>query len=110
MKKAPLTLNDKIVFGKHRGKTVEQVYNDDAGYLVWLRSTAANDQTNPNRRLFSNEVNLLLDDVIRNSASLRKKYEIWGAQVDGVDVEPTVEHVVASVSAQEAYQEAWGAY
>ena len=29
-------LEDVITFGKHKGKTVEDVYYEDASYLSWL--------------------------------------------------------------------------
>ena len=30
-------LEDVITFGKHKGKTVEDVYFEDAKYLSWLK-------------------------------------------------------------------------
>lgn len=32
-----LTLDDMITFGKYKGKSVGKVYEEDVGYLVWLR-------------------------------------------------------------------------
>lgn len=32
----PLALNDLFMFGKHQGKEIEDVIEDDPDYFVWL--------------------------------------------------------------------------
>lgn len=73
-----MALEDIMVFGKHKGKTVKDVYKSEAAYLVWLRQErlAKNGQAN----FFNREVNTLLDMTIRESKSLRSKYVTWESQ------------------------------
>ena len=45
-------LEDVITFGKHKGKTVEDVYFEDAKYLSWLINNT--DKTNFRKFLLKN--------------------------------------------------------
>lgn len=106
-----LALEDIMTVGKHKGKTVEQIYKEDSGYLVWFREErrTKNGQLN----MFNKEVNTLLDMTIRESKSLRAKYKTWAdlGLLDAMEApdapkrsepEPAVEPAVA--------YEVWGAF
>jgi hypothetical protein len=38
----------KFIFGKHKGKTVDEIHSTDPKYLMWLRDTyKVNEKTSP---------------------------------------------------------------
>ncbi|HEU4635897.1 MAG TPA: hypothetical protein VFS41_06955 [Edaphobacter sp.] len=74
-----LELTDKLPFGKHKGQTVEEIYKQDAGYLVWLRQKRKDD--NGDTTFFSPEVSALLDMTIRESSHLARRYKPWDVPV-----------------------------
>ncbi|MFT4064372.1 hypothetical protein [Paraburkholderia sp.] len=52
------TLDDKLNFGKYKGRTIREVMKSDPGYLCWLRDNILNDK----RQIFlANDVNAALD-------------------------------------------------
>lgn len=67
-----LTLDDKLPFGKHKGKNIGQVIIDDPDYLLWLRTQRINDVDSWSGCSygFDEEVNILLDEICeRNGGS-----------------------------------------
>jgi hypothetical protein len=80
-----LGLKDTIPFGKHKGKTVEAVYTQNAGYLMWLRDAKAEPSTNPetglksppNREFFDIEVLRLLNMTISADKGKYGKHAVW---------------------------------
>jgi len=117
-------LDDIMPFGKkHKGKSLEQIYKEDVGYLVWLRHTRKSE--NGDTEWFSREMHILLDDAIKKDPQLRKKYEVWNvASLSDTDpvraaiasAEPPMElNEVGAVIEKEkeaefAYAENWGSY
>jgi uncharacterized protein (DUF3820 family) len=67
-----LELHSIMPFGKNKGKTVEEIFKEDSGYLVWLRQQRKDANSEPS--FFSLEVSTLLDMEIKGSVSLRKKF------------------------------------
>lgn len=100
----PLRLEDKVPFGKHKGKTVQETYLEDSGYLVWMR-----DARRAETAFFAYEVHCLLDMTITESKSLRGKYPLWNVQQDGMDA-TTAQPAVAAAVPQSEYSGAWGAF
>lgn len=103
-----LGLQDTMPFGKNKGKTIEAIYKENVGYLLWLRDERKKE--NGDEKLFAFEVLVLLDDAIRNSKSLAAKHKSWGATLlpQGPVTAP-----VAAPADQEiefAYAGAWGAF
>lgn len=119
-------LTDILPFGKHKGKTVEQIFKEDAGYLCWLRDKRLKD--NAQNDYFHDEVLIALDAAIKEDGYLKKRHAIWGV-ADGK--RPTPAAVVTTdleaatptgtppweeprqATAEErtfAYQEAWGCF
>lgn len=35
-------LHDELPFGKHKGKLLEDIFNDDIGYVTWMLENVAN--------------------------------------------------------------------
>ena len=107
-----LTLDDMITFGKYKGKSVGKVYEEDVGYLVWLRQERKNQ--NADERFFAPELHILLDDAIKNSKSLRAKYKPWNVNPAALaaiqeTAEPT-EPPPQRMAPEMAYSAAWGAF
>jgi hypothetical protein len=72
-----LALEDVMTVGKWKGKTVETIYKEDSGYLVWFREERRT--KNGQNTMFNLEINTLLDMTIKESKSLRSKYKTWEA-------------------------------
>jgi hypothetical protein len=109
-------LTEVLPFGKkHTGKTVEQIYKQDAEYLCWLRQAKKNDGIT----FFDMEVNLLLDDFIESSPKVAKKFTSWNTKLLlESKLDPRNEqhaYVVPEppapvVTKEDHYQDQWGAY
>jgi|GEM_PF-3440456 len=101
-------LEDVITFGRHKGKTIETVYKEDSGYLVWLREErrTKNVQTN----FFNAEVNTLLDMTIQESKSLRAKYKTWQSLGLMTQAGEGVSHVPPPPAEPTIAYEAWGVF
>ena len=102
-----LTLNDKLDIGKYKGKTVEQVYKEDVGYLAWLRKTR--EEKNGDRTYFAPEVHVLIDHAIENSSHLRSTFESWCVTIDGLAPTVSLEQQIREEKSKEAYS-GWGAF
>lgn len=103
-----LGLNDTLPFGKYKGKRVQEVYKENAGYLLWMRDTKKKDAGDA--KFFDQEVLILLDETLLKDKYLRTKHESWGNTMlpqapvttpDDAPFEPTTEF---------AYAGAWGAF
>lgn len=105
-----LALEDIMTVGKHKGKTVEAIYKEDSGYLVWFREERRT--KNGQNNLFNTEVNTLLDMTIQESKSLRSKYKTWASLglLNGSTV-PTPAPVEITPAPEPAVEyAAWGAF
>lgn len=103
-----LGLNDTMPFGKkHKGKKIEDIYKQDAGYLLWLRDQRKKEQGDA--EFFNKEVLTLLDETLLKDKYLRTKHQSWGntmlpqgpVTAPVAAVEPTTEF---------AYADSWGAF
>lgn len=119
-------LDDIMPFGKYKGKSFEDIYKLDVGYLVWLRHTRKSQ--NGDGAFFSHELHILLDDAIDKDKGLRKKYEKWNvaALTDADPVTPAIatgtppwedddpqdlnDMLKAEKEAEFAYSESWGSF
>lgn len=80
-----LGLSDTLPFGQYKGKTVEVIYKEDAGYLMWLRDKKAEGGVNPktdkanppNREFFDVEVLTLLNSTISADRGRYRKHKVW---------------------------------
>lgn len=77
-------INDVFGFGKHKGKTFAEVMllPEGSGYCAWLREEK---KRSGQPQAFNAEANKVIDEAIRNSKSLRKKYSPW--DLNAVDLE-----------------------
>lgn len=67
-----LGINDTFNFGKYKGRSVAEVLRDDVRYCCWLREEKKNaGQPRP----FNSDVNMVIDQKIRDSKTLQKKYK-----------------------------------
>lgn len=119
-----MNLDDIMPFGtKHKGKSLEQIYKEDVGYLVWLRHTRKVD--NGDAEWFSRDMHILLDDAIKNDKKLRGKYEVWNvaaltdtdpvrAAIASAEPPMELEQIGAVIEkekeAEFAYAETWGCF
>lgn len=81
-----LELHNTMPFGKYKGQTIEAIFKENSGYLVWMRDQRKGDITGSN--FFSVEVGALLDMAIRDSGQLQKKYKPWNLPVERVVTAP----------------------
>ena len=109
--RSTLTLEDTLTFGRHKGKTVQQVLVDDAGWLCWLRS----EEAKAGRNQFDPNTNELLDQVIREVKDLHRKFGSTIGKWKEVSDTPRV-HIefpttaVPPVDTAVHYEEGWGAW
>lgn len=75
-----LELTNTMPIGKYKSRTIEDIYKEDAAYLVWLRN--ARKEQNQDSRFFSREVSALLDMTIRESKQLQSKFRPWDLPID----------------------------
>jgi len=110
--KGTLTLEDTLTFGRHKGKTVQQVIIDDAGWLCWLRS----EEAKTGRNQFDSDTNELLDKVIQEVKDLHRKFGStigkWKELGDSPRVRIEFPDTVAPPPVETAvqYDEGWGAW
>jgi hypothetical protein len=96
-----LGLKDILPIGKkHKGKKIEDIFKEDAGYLIWLRQARAEQR---DMRFFDKEVSALLDMTIRESTHFQKKFKPWDLEIDTTPVTKTSAEPTHAV----AYQ-GWG--
>lgn len=105
-----LKLKSELHFGKHNGKTVEEVMLADVGWLCWLRS----EELKSGKNAFDTEVNELLDAVLRDDKNLHRRFgsSIGKWQEVGNPI-PTViatPEPVSVVLRESAYADGWGAW
>ncbi len=103
-----LGLSDTMPFGKkHKGKTIEAIYKEDAGYLLWLRDKRKED--NGDAAFFNTEVLTLLDETLLKDKYLRTKHKSWGNTM--LPPGPVTGAADAPPPATAfAYAESWGAF
>lgn len=112
-------INDTFTFGKLKGHTFAEVMllSDGPGYCCWLREQK---KAAGQPRAFDNAANLVVDEAIRNSKTLRRKYAIWNTTPTDLEAvlkeqaakreEREVAEVVAVVERKVAYADEWGAW
>lgn len=103
-----LGLSDTMPFGKkHKGKTIEEIYKQDAGYLLWLRDVRKKD--NGDAVFFNTEVLTLLDETLLKDKNLRSKHTSWGNTMlpQGPVTAPAAE---VPATTEFAYADSWGAF
>jgi hypothetical protein len=66
-------INDEIPFGRFKGYLFSDVMQTRPDYCAWLRDTKLKARE---RNPFSKEANLVIDEAIRQSKSLRNKYAV----------------------------------
>jgi hypothetical protein len=82
-----LELTDTMPIGKHKSKKIEDIFKENAGYLVWVRN--ARKEQNQDSKFFSIEVSALLDMAIRESKALQRKYKPWNLEIAQAPVNTT---------------------
>jgi hypothetical protein len=103
-----LGLTDTMPFGKkHKGKTIEDIYKVDAGYLLWLRDKRKEDQGDA--VFFNPEVLTLLDETLLKDKNLASKHKSWGNTMlpQGPVTAPAA---AVEASTEFAYAGSWGAF
>lgn len=108
-------INDEFGFGKFKGKTFSEVMllPDGPNWCCWLRETK---KSAGEPRAFNVAANKVIDEAIRNSRTLRKKYQVWDATESDVhdaikrQVEAQAEMQAADQQRDMAYAGQWGAW
>lgn len=107
-----MELTDYFTFGKYKGKTVEFVYKDNPGYLLWMRDAKADPRPDeeyskqePNRQFFDLSVLQLLNETLDLDKGLARKHRKWDLDEFAADATQKVEARRA-----DDYQEQWGAF
>jgi hypothetical protein len=114
-------INDIFTFGRLKGKTFAEamLLDDGPGYCCWLREQK---KAAGQPRAFDNAANLAVDDAIRSSSTLRRKYAIWNTTSTSTDLETVLKEqavkraqheaaeAVAVVERKVVYAEEWGAW
>jgi hypothetical protein len=118
---------DILQLPKHKGKTVQQVYDTEPSYLLWLR-----DQKLAGGRsdYFDGEVLRALNKAIDKDKRLLKKFDKWTELSDGrfspmkpkadgttpaekkddEDVKPTMQEIDDAQAKARAYSGLWGSF
>lgn len=102
-----LGLVDTMPFGKkHKGKTIEAIYKEDASYLLWLRDQRKKDG---DAEFFDREVLTLLDETLLKDKYLKTKHQSWGNTMlpQGPVTAPAA---AVEASTEFAYADSWGAF
>lgn len=109
-------INDTFTFGKYKGRTFANVMTNDpdgAHWCCWLREEK---KKSGQPRAFNKEANDVIDVAIRNSKTLRKKYQVWGAteqdlqEITRRQVEAQKQREAANRQRDLAYADQWGAW
>lgn len=100
----PLGLSDRLGFGKHNGKTVRQVLENesDVGWLLWIRY----EKRKSGEPMFDDTVSALLDKVITADPKRWMKFAITklsplGRPIAGLTTQP---------DRAEQYDDSWGVF
>ena len=101
-----LELHNLMPFGKYKGKTLEAIFKENSGYLVWLRQQRADANSQP--KFMSDEVSALLDMAIMESKPLQKKYKPWNVPIITQPVNTTAE--IVRQPEQEIAYIGWGEF
>ena len=59
-----ITMNYRISFGKYKGKTIKEIYNEDKGYLGWLEHETENFDWSKFEKL--KEIRKIYEDQLRD--------------------------------------------
>jgi hypothetical protein len=109
-----LGLTDTLPFGKYKGRTIEDIYKVNAGYLMWLRDAKAEPEPQengvtqpPNREFFDVEVLTLLNATIANDPKAYPKHRVWDDV--GKLPEPDDEPSAPALKPADLYNQ-WGAF
>jgi hypothetical protein len=119
------TLDDKLNFGKYKGRTIREVLKSDPGYLCWLRDSILKDK----RQIFlADDINRQLDVWLGTADGKRRskgEFRDWTAnppdlaamkrevkiQIEEAAVETqTAVHMQAQQPAFAGYGNEWGAF
>ena len=71
----PLTINDMMPFGKHKGFSVGKLLAENPDYACWLREEQK--KADPREPTFDVEANDMIDVAIANRRDLGKRYRPW---------------------------------
>ena len=97
-------------FGKFKGKKFSEIVfaNGGPGWLCWLRT-----QKEPG--FFNDEANMVIDECIRNSPTLRKHYKPLESKLpqpkpseESIGLKPA--SVQPAIKKADAYKDQWGAW
>jgi hypothetical protein len=119
------TLNDKLNFGKYKGRTIKEIRETDPGYLCWLRDSILKDK----RQIFlADDINESLDKwLLKPEGQRRSKGQFinWTAnppdlvamkKAAQVQIEHAAEETTTALHMQEqvvafaGYGDEWGAF
>src|SRR4051794_40803325 len=105
--KGSLDLKDTMPFGKYKGKRIEDIHRQDAGYLLWMRDTKKTDAGDA--KFFDPEVLILLDETLQKDKYLRTKHQSWGKTIlaQGPVTSPESAPFEPAEEATFAYAENW---
>jgi hypothetical protein len=100
-----LSWNDTMPFGKkHKGKTIQEIFQQEPSYLLWLRDQRKKD--NGDIKFFARDVLIKLDEFLKTSKSLSRQYSSWHVALE----QPEPVKVVITPELEDAYGDMWGAF